>query len=124
MTIVLCLEVFLVISTLFLIITCVLLFSGSRNIVAWSMLIISIRESCSLDMRNLHRRFLSHVILLKQNGLATRLLGGVCRISRGVRPTLKFLGFWIYMTRSGMSRAAKLRAFARGGWGHAPTKKW
>ena len=34
--------------------------------------------------------------------------------------TLKILGFWIYMPRSGMSRAAKLRAFARGVWGHAP----
>ena len=34
--------------------------------------------------------------------------------SRGGGPTLKFLGFWIYMLRSGMSRAAKLRAFARG----------
>ena len=38
--------------------------------------------------------------------------------------TLKFLGFWIYMPRiSGMSRAAKLRTFARGIWGHAPPKK-
>ena len=43
--------------------------------------------------------------------------------SRGGGPTLKFLGFWIYMPRSGMSRAAKLRAFARGVWGHAPHKK-
>ena len=33
-------------------------------------------------------------------------------------PTLKFLGFWI------MSRAAKLRAFARGVWGHAPPRKF
>ena len=32
----------------------------------------------------------------------------------GGGPTLKFHGFWIYMPRSGMSRAAKLRAFARG----------
>ena len=38
--------------------------------------------------------------------------------SGGGGPTLKFLGFWIYMPRSGMSRAAKLRAFARGVWGH------
>ena len=36
----------------------------------------------------------------------------------GGGPTLKFLGFWIYM-----SRAAKLRAFARGVWGHAPPPK-
>ena len=45
---------------------------------------------------------------------------GVCRISQGGGPTLKFLGFWIYIPRSGMLRAAKLRAFARGVWGHAP----
>ena len=47
--------------------------------------------------------------------------------SRGGGPTLKFLGFWIYMPRSGMSLAAKLRAFARGVWGHAPQEiflKW
>ena len=41
----------------------------------------------------------------------------------GGGPTLKFLGIWIYMPRSGMSRAAKLRAFARGVWGHAPPPK-
>ena len=41
----------------------------------------------------------------------------------GGGPTLKFLGFWIYMPRSGMSRAAKLRAFARGVWGHGPPPK-
>ena len=40
----------------------------------------------------------------------------------GGGPTLKFLGFWIYMPRSGMSRAAKLRAFARG-FGCMPPKK-
>ena len=49
---------------------------------------------------------------------------GVCRISQGGGPTLKFLGFWIYMPRSGMSRAAKLRALARGVWGHAPPRKF
>ena len=32
-------------------------------------------------------------------------------------PTLKFLGFWIYMPWSDMSQAAKLRAFAIGGFG-------
>ena len=48
---------------------------------------------------------------------------GVCRISQGGGPNLKFLGFWIYMPRSGMSRAAKLRAFAMGVWGHAPPRK-
>ena len=49
------------------------------------------------------------------------LCRGVCRISQGGGgPTLKFMGFWIYMPRSGMSRAAKLRAFVRGVWGHAP----
>ena len=44
---------------------------------------------------------------------------GVCRISQGGGPTLKFLGFWI-----GMSRAAKLRAFARGVWGHVPPRNF
>ena len=56
------------------------------------------------------------------------LTRGVCRISQGGGPTLKFLGFWIYMPRSGMSRAAKLRGFARGVWGVCPPqenlKKW
>ena len=41
----------------------------------------------------------------------------------GGGPTLKFLGFWIYMPRSCMSRAAKLRAFARGGLGACSPKK-
>ena len=48
---------------------------------------------------------------------------GVCRISQGGGPTLKFLGIWLHMPRSGMSRAAKLRAFARGVW-DAPTRKF
>ena len=42
--------------------------------------------------------------------------------SGGGGPILKFLGFLIYMPQ-----AAKLRAFARGVWGHAPQenfKKW
>ena len=43
--------------------------------------------------------------------------------SGGGGPTLKFLGFWIYMPQSGISRAAKLQAFARGVWGHPPPKK-
>ena len=43
------------------------------------------------------------------------LPGAYAGFLRGGGPTLKFLGFWIYM-----SRAAKLRAFARGVWGHAP----
>ena len=42
--------------------------------------------------------------------------------SRG-GPTQKLFGSWIYMPQSGMSRAAKLRAVARGVWGHAPPKK-
>ena len=44
--------------------------------------------------------------------------------SGGGGPTLKFLGFCIYMPQSGMSRAAKLRAFASGVWGHAPPRKF
>ena len=50
--------------------------------------------------------------------------GAYAGFLRGGGPTLKFLGFWIYMPRSGMSRAAKLRAFARGVWGHAPPRKF
>ena len=53
--------------------------------------------------------------------------GAYAGFLRGGGPTLKFLLFWIYMPRSGMSRAAKLRAFARGVWGHAPQEiflKW
>ena len=46
--------------------------------------------------------------------------GAYARFLRGWGPTLKFLGSWIYMP---LSRAAKLRAFARGVWGHAPPKK-
>ena len=45
------------------------------------------------------------------------ILRGVCRISQGGGPTFN-------MPRSGMSRAAKLRAFARGVWGHAPPRKF
>ena len=43
--------------------------------------------------------------------------------SGGGGPTLKFLGFWIYVPRSGMSRAAKLRALLRG-FGGMPPKKF
>ena len=50
---------------------------------------------------------------------------GVCRISQGGGgPTKKNFGSWIYMPQSGMSRAAKLRAVARGVWGHAPPRKF
>ena len=47
--------------------------------------------------------------------------------SGGGGPTLKFVGFWVYMPRSGMSRAAKLRAFAWGGgafWGMVPQENF
>ena len=49
--------------------------------------------------------------------------------SGGRGSILKFLGFWIYMPLNGMSRAAKLRAFARGFGGMPPSpqenfKKW
>ena len=50
--------------------------------------------------------------------------GAYAGFLKGGGPTLKFVGFWIYMPRSGMSRAAKLRAFARGVWGYAPTRKF
>ena len=50
--------------------------------------------------------------------------GAYAGFLRGGGPTLKFFGFCIYMPRSGMSRAAKLRAFARGVWGHAPPRKF
>ena len=54
----------------------------------------------------------------------TYTLQGRMQDFSGGGPILKFLGFWIYMPRSGMSRAAKLRAFARGVWGHAPPRKF
>ena len=50
--------------------------------------------------------------------------GAYAGFLRGGGPTLKFLGIWIYMPRSGMSRAAKLRAFPRWVWGHAPPRKF
>ena len=50
--------------------------------------------------------------------------GAYAGFLRGGGPTSKFLGIWIYMTRSGMSRAAKLRAFVRGVWGHAPQENF
>ena len=50
--------------------------------------------------------------------------GAYAGFLKGGGPTLKFLGFWIYMPRSGMSRAAKLRAFGRGVWGYAPPRKF
>ena len=52
------------------------------------------------------------------------IAGAYAGFLKGGGPTLKFLGFWIYMPRSGMSRAAKLRAFARGVWGYAPPRKF
>ena len=45
--------------------------------------------------------------------------GAYAGFLKGGGPTLKFLGFWIYMPR-----AAKLRAFARGVWGHAPQENF
>ena len=42
---------------------------------------------------------------------------GVCRISQGGGPNFKIFGIL------DMSPAAKLRAFARGVWGHAHPKK-
>ena len=50
--------------------------------------------------------------------------GAYAEFPRGGGPTLKFWGFWIYMPRSAMSRAAKLRAYARGVWGHAPQENF
>ena len=64
------------------------------------------------------------VFCQKIPNINTRTPRGVCRICQGGGPTLKFLGSWIYMPQSGMSRAAKLRAFVRGVWGHAPPRKF
>ena len=58
------------------------------------------------------------------NGDMPNKSGAYAGFLRGGGPTLKFLGFWIYMPRSGMSRAAKLQAFARGVWGHGPPRKF
>ena len=44
-----------------------------------------------------------------------QITGAYAGFLRGGGPTLKFLGFWIYMPRT-----AKLRAFVRRVWGHAP----
>ena len=41
----------------------------------------------------------------------------------GGSPIIKCFGFWIYMPRSNMLRAAKLRVVARGVWGYAPPPK-
>ena len=49
--------------------------------------------------------------------------GAYAGFLKGGGATLKFLGFWIYMPQSGMLRAAKLRAFARGVWGACSPKK-
>ena len=49
--------------------------------------------------------------------------GAYAGFLKGGGATLKFVGFWIYMPRSGLSRAAKLRAFARGVWGVCSPKK-
>ena len=51
---------------------------------------------------------------------AIAISGAYAGFLKGGGPTLKFLGFLIYMPRSGMLRAAKLRASARGVWGYAP----
>ena len=67
---------------------------------------------------------LTHPKAAKLATLMAILQGRMQDFSGGGGPTLKFLGFWIYMPRSGMSRAAKLRAFARGVWGHAPPRKF
>ena len=68
--------------------------------------------------------YLKKVYIMDENdSLSEYNNRGVCRISQGVGPTLKFLEFLIYMPRSGMSRAAKLRAFGRGVWGHAPPQE-
>ena len=56
--------------------------------------------------------------------LTPSLPGAYAGFLRGGGPTLNFLGIWIYMPRSGMSRAAKLRAVARGVWGHAPQENF
>ena len=44
--------------------------------------------------------------------------GAYAGFLRGGGPTIKFLGFWIYMPRSVMSRAV-----AWGVWGHAPPQE-
>ena len=53
-----------------------------------------------------------------------RVIQGRMQDFSGWGTTFKFLGFWIYMPHSGMLRAAKLRAFVRGVWGHAPPRKF
>ena len=86
---------------------------------AWGSNITDITEGHKLHLQQKkavrivdHRHFLAHTA------------GAYAGFLKGGGPTLKFLGYWIYMPRSGMSRAAKLRAFARGVWGHAPPRKF
>ena len=71
----------------------------------------------------MHTTLAVKIIMILAITIINNNIRGVCRISQGGGATLKFLGFCIYMPRSGMSRAAKLRAFARGVWGHAPAQE-
>ena len=63
---------------------------------------------------------MNHTILsagLSNNNFLLQYQGRMQDFSRR-GPTIFFFGFWIYMPR-----AAKLQAFARYVWGHAPQEK-
>ena len=63
---------------------------------------------------------MNHTILsagLSNNNFLLQYQGRMQDFSRR-GPTIFFFGFWIYMPR-----AAKLQAFARYVWGHAPSRK-
>ena len=62
----------------------------------------------------------ARIFFQSKNVIYTVLAGAYAGFLRGGGPTFKFLGFWIYMPRSGMSRAAKLRAFLGGFGGMSP----
>ena len=70
--------------------------------------------------------FLATLHILATKIVITRYLviRGVCRISQGGGPNFKISRILDIHARSGMLRAAKLRAFARGVWGHAPPRKF
>ena len=68
--------------------------------------------------------FLCKNLDYKPQSINHAVSGAYAGFLRGGCPTLIFVEIWIYMPRSGMSRAAKLRAFSKGVWGHAPPRKF
>ena len=75
---------------------------------------------CCMEERACMLIYMAHALTTFAYAIIKLVYKGVCRISQGGGgPTLKFVGFWIYMPR-----AAKLRAFARGVWEYAPQENF